>query len=96
MYPSYCQPLIEYQYEAGIPYTTAAGVSGVSLGLDKTDIPTFKPGEQDENDIPCYDAYKQKLKVRDVNRRWEPRFELWPIPSQELARTKNLVQNPGY
>lgn len=96
MYPSYGQPLIQYQYEAGIAYTTAGGESGVSLGLDKSDVPTFKPGREDENDIPCYDAYKQKLKVRDQNRRWETRFELWPIPTQELARTKNLTQNPGY
>ena len=67
-----------------------------SLGLAKTDIPTYKSGEQDENDIPCYDAYKDKLKVRDLNRRWETRFELWPIPTQELNRTKNITQNPGY
>ncbi len=97
MYPSYKHPTIQYQYEAGIEWTRpATGESGVSLGLAKNDIPTFKPGEQDENDIPCYDAYKEKLGVRDLNRRWEERFELWPIPSQELARTKNLEQNPGY
>ncbi len=96
MYPSYGQPLIQYQYEAGIPYTTAGGESGVSLGLAPTDKPVFKAGREDENDIPCYDAYKQKLKVRDTNRRWEERFQLWPIPTQELARTKNITQNPGY
>lgn len=70
-----------------------------SLGLDPTDIPNFKVStENDINDIPCYDAYKQKLKVRDVNRRWEDRFYLWPYPTEELNRTKNLknYQNPGY
>lgn len=96
MYPSYKHPKIEYQYEAGITWELPTGESGVSLGLAPTDIPTFKAGEQDENDIPCYDAYKDKLGVRDLNRRWEERFQLWPIPSQELARAKNLTQNEGY
>ena len=96
MYPSYGQPLIQYQYEAGIPYTTAGGESGVSLGLATTDIPTYKAGREDINDIPCYDAYKAKLKVRDTNRRWEERFNLWPVPAQEIARTKNITQNEGY
>ena len=96
MYPSYKCPTIEYQYEAGIDWVLPTGESGVSLGLAPTDIPVFKAGEQDENDIPCYDAYKEKLGVRDGNRRWEERFQLWPIPSQEIARTKNITQNPGY
>lgn len=94
-YPSYGCPLIEYQYQAGNLYMDG-DVEKVSLGLDKTDIPTYKAGEEDINDIPCYDAYKQKLKVRDLNRRWEPRFELWPIPTEELNRTKNITQNEGY
>lgn len=97
MYPSYKHPKIEYQYEAGISWTRpATGESGVSLGLAQTDVPVFNAGRENENDIPCYNAYKDKLGVRDANRRWEDRFELWPIPTQELARTKNLTQNPGY
>lgn len=94
-YPSYGCPLIQYQYQAGNKYTEN-GVRKKSLGLAKTDIPTYNPGEEDINDIPCYDAYKEKLKVRDLNRFWAERFELWPIPTEELNRTKNIVQNPGY
>ncbi len=95
-YPSYGCPLIQYQYQAGNTYIEG-GRRKKSLGLDPTDIPNFKTTpEEDLNDIPCYDAYKDKLKVRDLNRRWEPRFELWPIPQEELNRTKNITQNDGY
>lgn len=96
MYPSYGCPLIEYQYQAGNVYVTDEDETGVSLGLAKTDVPVFKPGREDENDIPCYDAYKSKLKVRDEKRHWNAAFELFPIPTQELNRTTKLVQNPGY
>ncbi len=66
-------------------------------GLADTDIPNFKKTERhDLNDIATYDAYKDKLKMRDANRYWEPKFALWPIPQQELDRNPNLVQNDGY
>lgn len=94
-YPSYGAPTIEYQYQAGNEYVVD-GVTYYSLGLAATDIPTFKPGREDENDIPCYDAYKEKLTVRDLNRIWDARFELWPIPQEERNRAKNITQNEGY
>ena len=95
-YPSYGCPLIQYQYQAGNTYTED-GVEKTSLGLAPTDIPNFKTSkEKNINDIPCYDAYKQKLKVRDLNRRWEPRFALFPIPQEERNRAKNITQNDGY
>jgi len=95
-YPSYGCPLIQYQYQAGNTYTDN-GVQKTSLGLAKTDIPNFSTTlEENINDIPCYDAYKEKLKVRDLNRRWETRFELWPIPQEERNRAKNITQNDGY
>ena len=50
----------------------------------------------DLNDIPDYESYKEKLKVRDANRYWDAKFELWPIPQQELDRNPKLVQNKGY
>ena len=43
-----------------------------------------------------YESYKEKLKVRDANRYWDAKFELWPIPQQELDRNPKLVQNKGY
>ena len=95
-YPSYGCPLIQYQYQAGNTYVED-GITKTSLGLDPKDIPNFEISQDmNINDIPCYDAYKQKLKVRDLNRKWDSRFELFPIPTEELNRTKNLVQNPGY
>ena len=48
------------------------------------------------DDIPDYESYKEKLKVRDANRYWDAKFELWPIPQQELDRNPKLVQNKGY
>lgn len=94
-YPSYGCPLIQYQYQKDNPYVVN-GETRLSEGLAKTDIPTYKPGREDENDIPCYDAYKDKLKVRDQNRFWDARFELFPIPQQERNRAKNITQNEGY
>jgi hypothetical protein len=79
--PSYGLPLPEIRYE----------------GLAATDIPDFKKTEQhDLNDIANYDAYKEKLKVRDVNRYWNDAFQLWPVPQLERDRNPNLSQNPGY
>ena len=66
-------------------------------GIDKDDIPYFKKSDRhDLNDIPDYESYKEKLKVRDANRYWDAKFELWPIPQQELDRNPKLVQNKGY
>ncbi|RHJ93554.1 RagB/SusD family nutrient uptake outer membrane protein [Parabacteroides bouchesdurhonensis] len=79
--PSYGLPLPTVRYE----------------GMSATDIPNFKTSARhDLNDIPNYDAYKSKLKVRDVNRYWEKKFELWPIPQQERNRNPNIAQNEGY
>lgn len=95
-YPSYGCPLIRYQYQAGNKYTEN-GEEKVSEGLAKTDIPNFKTSkDKNINDIPCYDAYKDKLKVRDKNRTWNPAFELFPIPTEERNRSKNITQNEGY
>jgi hypothetical protein len=79
--PSYGLPKADVRYE----------------GLSATDIPNFKTSERSNlNDIPNYDAYKNKLKVRDLNRFWDKKFELWPIPQQERNRDSNLTQNDGY
>ena len=78
--PSYGQPKPEIRYE----------------GLEATDIPNFKKDQRhDLNDVPSYDAYKDKLRVRDRNRFWEPRFMWWPIPRIETDRDPNLT-NPEY
>ena len=78
--PSYGQPLPEIRYE----------------GLSETDIPNFKTSARsDLNDVPSYEAYKEKLHVRDKNRFWAPRFTWWPIPRLETDRDPNLT-NPDY
>lgn len=79
--PSYGLPLPTVRYE----------------GMSATDRPNFKTSARaDLNDIPNYDAYKNKIKVRDVNRYWDKKFELWPIPQLERDRNPNLTQNDGY
>lgn len=79
--PSYGMPVADIRYE----------------GMADTDIPNFKTTERhDLNDIASYDAYKSKLKVRDANRFWDKKFELWPIPQTERDRNGNLKQNDGY
>ncbi len=60
-------------------------------------VPNFKTTDRhDLNDIANYDAYKDKLKVRDRNRFWDDKFYLYPIPQTEVDRNSNLIQNPGY
>ena len=79
-HPSYGQPKPDIRYE----------------GLEPTDIPNFKTDERhDLNDIPSYEAYKDKLRVRDRNRYWDPKFTWWPIPRLETDRDPNLT-NPDY
>jgi hypothetical protein len=48
------------------------------------------------NDIASYDAYSDKLHVRDQSRYWDDKFYLWPIPQSERNKDPNLTQNPGY
>lgn len=60
-------------------------------------IPNFKKSaKHDLNDIANYDAYKDKIKVRDKNRFWNDKFYLLPVPQSEIDLNKNLTQNPGY
>ncbi|MDR1200961.1 MAG: RagB/SusD family nutrient uptake outer membrane protein [Tannerellaceae bacterium] len=66
-------------------------------GMTGSDVPNFKKSERhDLNNIATYDAYKDKLKVRDRNRFWNKKFNLWPIPQLEIDRNPNLIQNEGY
>lgn len=79
--PSYGLPIPEVRYE----------------GMTTANIPNFKKSERhDMNDIASYEAYKDKLKVRDRNRYWDKKFEVWPIPQIERDRNPNLIQNEGY
>lgn len=79
-HPSYGQPKPDIRYE----------------GMAATDIPNFKTDSRhDLNDVPSYEAYKDKLRVRDRNRYWEPKFMWWPIPRIETDRDPNLT-NPDY
>ena len=63
-------------------------------GLEPTDIPDFKTDERHDL-IPSYEDYKDKLRVRDRNRYWDPKFTWWPIPRLETDRDPNLT-NPDY
>ena len=82
-FPSYGNPIASIRYE----------------GLEPTDIPDFSYGLDPErsnlNDIAHYEHYKEKLRVRDRNRFWAPRFQWWPIPRVETDRDPNLT-NPEY
>lgn len=79
--PSYGLPLPTIRYE----------------GLQNSDKPNFKGSDRHNlNNIANYDLYKEKLKVRDKNRFWDKKFNLWPIPQLEIDRNPNLVQNDGY
>lgn len=79
-HPSYGQPKPDIRYD----------------GLSATDIPDFKTDSRhDLNDVPSYEAYKDKLRVRDRNRYWESKFMWWPIPRVETDRDPNLT-NPDY
>ncbi|MDE5554862.1 MAG: RagB/SusD family nutrient uptake outer membrane protein, partial [Muribaculaceae bacterium] len=81
--PSYGNPIAEIRYE----------------GLTATDIPDFSYGLDPErsnlNDVAHYERYKDKLRVRDLNRYWKPAFQWWPIPRTDLDRDPNL-SNPDY
>lgn len=79
--PSYGAPLPIIKYE----------------GLESTDIPDFKTDARSNlNDIPSYESYKNKLKVRDINRYWDDKFALWPIPQEVIDKVPSLIQNEGY
>lgn len=79
--PTYGQPVKEIRYE----------------GLTKADMPTFTTTPRhDLNDVPVFEAVKDKYTVRDVHRFWAERFTWWPIPRADLDRDPNLTNPEGY
>ncbi len=89
--PSYGYPIALSRDEEG--YITSGGYQDATPDM----VPNFKKSPRhDLNDIANYDAYKDKLKVRDRNRFWDDKFYLFPIPQQEIDRDENLKQNSGY
>lgn len=75
-FPSYGNPVKEIRYE----------------GLADTDIPSYNRSVRHEiNDVANYEAYSEKLRVRDRNRYWAPRFQWWPIPQTDVDRNPNLT-----
>ncbi|MBN1604550.1 MAG: RagB/SusD family nutrient uptake outer membrane protein [Chitinispirillaceae bacterium] len=89
--PSYGFPLAESYDENG--YITSGGYDDATPDM----IPNFHKTERHNlNDIPDYDAYKDKLKVRDRNRFWDDKFYLFPVPQAEIDRNPNLAQNSEY
>jgi hypothetical protein len=88
-----------YGYPIALSKDAATGniTSGGYADATPDMIPNFKlDARHDLNDIPSYESFKAKLKVRDVNRFWDPKFALWPIPQTEMDRDPGLVQNDGY
>ncbi|GAA4441559.1 RagB/SusD family nutrient uptake outer membrane protein [Ravibacter arvi] len=86
----------------GFPIATSLDAGGNLLTGGYKDvtpdmIPNFKlSARHDLNDVPSYEAYKEKLKVRDRNRFWNDRFNLLPVPQLEIDRNPNLKQNKDY
>jgi len=89
--PSYGYPLAVTKDDKG--YITSGGYQDATQDM----IPNFKKTPRhDLNDIASYDAFIDKLKVRDKNRFWNDRFYLFPIPQVERDRNENLQQNNDY
>lgn len=89
--PSYGYPVATSLDASG--FITSGGYNDVTPDM----IPNFKKSERHNlNDVANYDAYKNKLKMRDSNRFWDPKFELLPIPQEEIDRNSSLTQNAGY
>ncbi len=97
-FPSYGNPTREVRYKKD-PDNKFDINSGDYPGLAATDIPNFSygldPHRSNINDIAHYEHYSDKLRVRDRNRFWAPRFQWWPIPRVDLDRDPNL-SNPDY
>jgi hypothetical protein len=82
--------------ELGITIPPSAFVDGYTL-VTPDMVPQFNKTERHNlNDIASYDAYKENLHARDLNRHWKDAYNLWPIPQIELQRNPNLTQNAGY
>lgn len=89
--PSYGYPIALVKDAKG--YIISGGYADATPDM----VPNFKKSARhDLNDIANYDAYKDKLKVRDKNRFWDDKFYLFPIPTEERDRNPNLTQNDGY
>ena len=57
-------------------------------------VPNFKKSERhDLNDIPDYSDFADKLRRRDPLRKWENKFNLFPIPADEMGKNFELEQN---
>lgn len=89
--PSYGYPMAVTKDQNG--YITSGGYQDETQDA----IPNFKKTPRhDLNDIASYDAFKEKLKVRDQNRFWNDKFYLFPIPQTERDRNENIIQNDDY
>jgi len=89
--PSYGYPVAQSRDADG--FITSGGYADATPDM----VPDFKKtARHDLNDIANYDAYKEKLRVRDANRYWSEHFALFPIPTVERDRNPNLDQNAGY
>ncbi len=89
--PGYGYPVALSRDENG--YIVSGGYDDATADM----VPDFNTSARhDLNDIARYDAYRDRLKVRDANRYWDDKFYLFPIPQSERDRNPNLSQNEGY
>lgn len=89
--PSYGYPVALTRDNQG--YMVTGGYEDMTPEM----VPNFKKSQRhDLNDVASYDAYDSRLKVRDRNRFWNEKFNLLPIPQEEIDRNPNLIQNDGY
>ena len=61
-------------------------------------VPSFGAAgsERDLNDVASYQAFANKLRVRDRSRTWDNKYYVWPIPQTERNKSPWLTQNKGY
>lgn len=81
-YPRYCFPLPEIRYE----------------GLTADDKPNYNwsgDGRSDLNDVPSYEAYKEKLTIRSSKAKWDPKYRYFPYPQSEVNKCPQL-ENVGW
>jgi hypothetical protein len=95
--PTYGYPLGTTDYSSSVP---GSGTNILSGGYDNATpdmVPDFNTSAAaGQNDIPSYQAYGSKLRVRDLQRKWSAAFNLWPIPQSERQQDPGLTQNAGY
>lgn len=91
------EPTYGYPLPQGVNATAGIYPDGYEQATPDM-VPSFGPAgsERDLNDVPSYEAFKDKLRMRDRDRSWDNRAYLWPIPQTERNKAPWVTQNDGY